>query len=313
MEIEKVRIEKVRMPLCAEWTGLATVTNCENPRMHWALMTSWCQETDLRCPDNRMVGGMNGASTLDSLPADSRYINVGFRPVFEGQNLDMLGPNGSTVIAGTLYMDGHPVRVPTNPILDGDIPNYVFGTKLEFREALDDPAYQVQAIVVGDVLIADRVLLVNISWCDIVECFGAVEPGVAACKLSTLKELLEENDENLSDPSDTYARGYHDAIVDVMRKLGFSSDEIVNGGDIKNKTINQIKVDEIMTVKEIIESNKDKCESVEIRSESFGYVGYWPTRPCNFLDKNHKYTDTIANLKTKDHKILNGTLRIYTE
>lgn len=32
------------------------------------------------------------------------------------------------------------------------------------REALDDPEYQVKAIKAGNVLIADKVLLKNISW-----------------------------------------------------------------------------------------------------------------------------------------------------
>lgn len=31
-----------------------------------------------------------------------------------------------------------------------------------------------------------------------------------------VERLLAENTSNLEDPSDTYARGYHDALVDVM-------------------------------------------------------------------------------------------------
>lgn len=64
-------------------------------------------------------------------------------------------------------MDGQPVRIPQNPTWDGDIADYAPGAKLEFRPALDDPAYQIQTIRVGSVLIADRVLLKNISWWDL--------------------------------------------------------------------------------------------------------------------------------------------------
>ena len=68
------------------------------------------------------------------------------------------------------------MRIPQNPTDDGDIPDYVPGTTLELRETLEDPAYQVQAIRVGSVLIADRVLLKNISWNDIQEALGSKRP-----------------------------------------------------------------------------------------------------------------------------------------
>ena len=41
---------------------------------------------------------------------------------------------------------------------------YRNGTKLEFREPLDDPRYQIQAIKVDGIYIADRNLLYSISW-----------------------------------------------------------------------------------------------------------------------------------------------------
>lgn len=56
------------------------------------------------------------------------------------------------------------MKVPQDPIWYGDIPNYILGATLEFREAMGDPKYQVKAIKAGSVLIADRVLLKTISW-----------------------------------------------------------------------------------------------------------------------------------------------------
>lgn len=38
-------------------------------------------------------------------------------------------------------------------------------------------------------------------------------------------KLLEENEENLSDPSDVYAQGYHDALVDVLQAFGIPTSQ----------------------------------------------------------------------------------------
>ena len=70
-------------------------------------------------------------------------------------------------MAGTLYMNDMPVKVPQNPISIGDIPDYIPGAKLELGAPIQDAAYQVQAIKIGNIMIADRVLLKNISWDDL--------------------------------------------------------------------------------------------------------------------------------------------------
>lgn len=63
-----------------------------------------------------------------------------------------------------------------------------------------------------------------ISWEDIVETFGTMEP-VDTCRSFVLEALLAENKENLKDPRDVYAQGYHDAIIDAVKKLGFTVNE----------------------------------------------------------------------------------------
>lgn len=40
-----------------------------------------------------------------------------------------------------------------------------------------------------------------------------------------LSRLMDENAHNLEDPSDAYARGYHDAVLDVMDAMGIAHDE----------------------------------------------------------------------------------------
>lgn len=40
-----------------------------------------------------------------------------------------------------------------------------------------------------------------------------------------VQRLMAENKPNLSDPSDEYAMGYHDALLDVLLAFGIPTDE----------------------------------------------------------------------------------------
>lgn len=159
--------KKVRFPTYAEWDRLADIVDEKNDIMHWQGMKSWCQDKHQSYPSTRTKCGGYSVRYWDRLDEPDRYVYVGFRPAFDVPPTETLGPDGTIVAAGTLYMDGLPVKVPVNPTKDGDIPDYIPGAKLEFREAIDDAAYQVQAIKVDNALIADRVLLKNISWGDL--------------------------------------------------------------------------------------------------------------------------------------------------
>lgn len=86
---------------------------------------------------------------------------IGFRPMFPG---DPSIPDGERISVATLYLSGTPVKVPEQPDYEGDIPEFKPGDKIEFREPLDDPEYQITATAVGGKLIADYCVLRNISW-----------------------------------------------------------------------------------------------------------------------------------------------------
>jgi hypothetical protein len=219
-----LEIKKMRLPTCEEWDRLVDITNGDDNWMHWNDMHSWCQDVASVLASRRAVRGWVSARRRNDRYATTRNAHLGFRPVVEILNPDPLTPDGTIVTVGTLYMDSKPVKVPQSPTRNGDIPDYIPGAKLEMREALNDPSYQVQAIKAGDVLIADRVLLKNISWDDIAETIETAEP-ITTRVSSVLEQLLKENAENLADPGDVYAQGYHDAIVDAMKMLGFSIDE----------------------------------------------------------------------------------------
>lgn len=157
-------ITKMRVPTCDEMSHAAKVTCKENDIMHWKYMSSWCRDTDQTSDLASMCCGYHDPCYCRHEDATFRHFLIGFRPALEVEPRDLLEPDGSVVVVGTLFMDGMPVRIPQNPVWDGDIQDYVPGAALEMRNALDDPAYQVQAIKAGDILLADRVLLKNISY-----------------------------------------------------------------------------------------------------------------------------------------------------
>lgn len=168
------QILKMRLPTCTEYNLLADTAKEDNGVMHWKGIYSWCQDADPNGPSNRAVRGYLSARFWSNDSATTRNALVGFRPAFEIQDSDPMLSDGAIITVGTLYMDGHPVRTPQNPTCRGDIPDYIPGAELELREALDDADYQVRAIKVGSILIADRVLLKNI------DCFSAA--GVCVCQ-----------------------------------------------------------------------------------------------------------------------------------
>lgn len=219
-----LEIKKMRLPTNDEWDRLIDIVDEDDDIAHWKNILFWCQDADPDCPSDRAVRGCYAARYCLGVNDACQDADVGFRPSFEASGIEYLC-DGATVTVGTLFMNGQPVKVPENPTIDGDIVKYLPGTRLEFRDAIDDPAYQVQAIKVGNILIADRVLMTQISWKDITQNTAPAE-SIATRMSSVLEQLLAENAENLANHTDIYAQGYHDAIVDVMKRLGFPTEEL---------------------------------------------------------------------------------------
>ena len=167
--VDKARIciNDVRLPTIEEWNRAVKAVKSESSVLHWNRILSWCQDTDSDCPTFRSArGGYSPGDHCHPYYAH-RGSSVGFRPVFEGQGFSSI-PDGSIIPAvATLFMNGRPVKVPTTPSEGGDIPLWVPGAILEFKTALDIPSYQVSAIKVGNILVADQVLMTNISWEDL--------------------------------------------------------------------------------------------------------------------------------------------------
>ena len=163
---------KMRIPTTQEWDKLMDAVNENNNRAHWKKIFSWVYDPDFekRASSERVYRGGPSARNFDWSSSGRRNMGLGFRPAFDVLETDALTSglqDGDTAVIGTLYMGNKPVKIPQNSVYKGDITDYIPGAKLEMREALADPAYQVTAIRVGDVLIVDRCLLRDISYDDI--------------------------------------------------------------------------------------------------------------------------------------------------
>ena len=160
-------ITAVRLPTIEEWARAVKAVKGENSILHWNKVLSWCQDTDSDCPTFRSArGGFHPGDHCHPYYTH-RGSSVGFRPVFEGRGFSNI-PDGSIIPAvATLFMNGHPVKVPTSPFEGGDIPAWAPGITLKFGDPLDIPSYQVSAIKAGNILVADQVLLTYISWEDL--------------------------------------------------------------------------------------------------------------------------------------------------
>ena len=165
-----VQVKKMRLPLSAEYSHLARLTNGSDDWIHWSGILCWCLDKDPIRPAFHGTRGHASCRDRAFMPDDVRSEAVGFRPAFEAETNIL---DGQVCVVGTLFMDGEPVRIP---VCSKFAVSYVPGTTLELRPALEGENFQVQAIKVGNVLIADRVLLKNISWNDIRDVLGGDKP-----------------------------------------------------------------------------------------------------------------------------------------
>lgn len=180
---------QIRIPTNQEYDRLVEITDGDNAKMNWRDTFSWVNDEDgkyqLMASDSVLRGCYSDRYWID-YPGSYRREFVGFRPaadVLSIGSMDSDPEEGATIVMGTLYMDGRPIRVSETPVQIGDICQYKPGTSLEMREALDEPAYQVIGICVGNAVVADRVLVNHISYKDIEL---AIKPKLEISKILTL-------------------------------------------------------------------------------------------------------------------------------
>lgn len=170
----------VTMKMCSlnEFVALCDATNEENSLMYWKDMGTMVSHPDYPEPGDgsfhyhtHMAYSKTYLRQAELLPNCGPSSEFGLRPSFTSSDpsaMDELYSVGDYVTMGTLYMGNTPVKVPQNPVDGGDITEYIDGTTITLREALDDEDYQLKAFYVGDgVFVADRVMLIQISYIDI--------------------------------------------------------------------------------------------------------------------------------------------------
>lgn len=166
----QIQYQTVRLPSSTEWNKLMAITN-KLDTTHWKSIGTWCLDTDGR--QRCVMRGNLSPCYWHSHKKHDRFPDFGFRPAFEINKSDAANiPDGEILPIATMYVDNQPVKIPKNPVWDlwhGDIPDFVPGSKIEFRNPLNDPDYQISAIKIKNILIADRVLLKKISWVDLAE------------------------------------------------------------------------------------------------------------------------------------------------
>lgn len=156
---------KMRIPTDQEWDQLVKVVRGKDEIAHWRDMGFWVEKfgeeiTPELQEFHRNLGqeyqanrGFATAAACHYSPAYRRIVDIGFRPAFDFlpgiQPSDV--PEGSVIPAGTLYMNGKPVKVPQNPVYFGDIWPYGPATKLAFGPAEKDPAYVVHTILLSKI------------------------------------------------------------------------------------------------------------------------------------------------------------------
>lgn len=215
---------KIRIPTAKELALLNEMTGGRDDLMHWSQIYSWASTKTDHSPTNPSHGTIEGCIAplfASCYNKAAKRNNIGFRPAADPSPNDPLlsgTQDGDKTIIGTLYMDGEPLKVPQNPTIYGDIPEYKAGAKLEMRKALDAPWYRVAGYRVGNSFIADRVLLTGISYTDIT---SAVKPDLETCEMLTLStaHISEKTAEMLRMEPETNAMG-----LSVYAKTGGSND-----------------------------------------------------------------------------------------
>lgn len=173
-------VNQVTMDMCSfdEFVALCDATNEDDSLMHWKNMGTMVSHPDYPEPGDdsfhyhtHMAYSATYLRQAELLPNCGPSSEFGLRPSFTGADpsaMDELYSVGDYVTIGTLYMGNAPVKVPQNPVDGGDITEYIDGTTITLQEALDDADYQLKAFYVGDgVFVADRVMLIQISYIDI--------------------------------------------------------------------------------------------------------------------------------------------------
>lgn len=157
------------------WDRATRAAALRNDLLHYHTILSLCQD-HVPNKKNCIGRGCMAVHYRTDVPTDLRREYYGFRPMLIPLNPKTLQPDtqrlsqirdGSRLSLGTLYMNDKPIQNPKIPVLNGDIPRYHPGARLQIKDSSEDKRLQIHWIKIGNSLICDRNLIRNISWNDL--------------------------------------------------------------------------------------------------------------------------------------------------
>lgn len=163
--------------------------------------------------------------------------STGYRPILIPLDEHTLQPDtdymsgwidGTLFEMGTLYMNNEAVKLPDKPTLyGGNTPVYEKDAWLDIRDSGSDPATHIRWIKADNFLVADRNLLVNISWNDLDKqglVLGDQEPARKPSLEDIIKGALDWSFKNMDFPEpdkeklDSLLKEYKKTLDDNTRK-----------------------------------------------------------------------------------------------
>ena len=206
---------EVRLLTSDEWDKVIDTVGANNNLLHYSKTASWVQDNDDMFPSWAIVRGGKQARTKDSYSKTDRGPIVGFRPCLVPLNPSTLKPDnsrfsnvkdGELLSFGTVRIGAHatPYAVPKTRGSEGDIPHYYGGGVVSIYDSTDVGKRNIQWVKAGNLLVADRNLLLNVDWNQIndwglVYGQGRNERTVQApAKKPSLNSLIQSADERNS-------------------------------------------------------------------------------------------------------------------
>lgn len=165
----------VRLLTSDEWDKVIDVVGENDELLHYSESPSWVQDKRDDWSSRYIVRGGQQARTKDSYYKTDRGPLVGFRPCLEPLNFFTFFPdssrfsnikNGDVLTFGSILVSGHeyPFPVPKTRDSEGKITHHYGSSPICICDSKNKEEYDIQWVKAGNLLVADRNLLKNVSW-----------------------------------------------------------------------------------------------------------------------------------------------------
>lgn len=155
-------ISEIRVPTPAEWDCMLAFALENGVNIHWQDALSWCKADSPEFMSQCLRGYYHRDSSIMKF-IDSRSPLCGFRPVFVSEK-PTLTP-GSTIVIGRVFLGDVRLEYDSDKAVRH---LYLPNQTLTFAQIYDsEQSGGLEALSLGDVLIATSNVVLGISWCDL--------------------------------------------------------------------------------------------------------------------------------------------------